>query len=129
MIELTIKVEHINYEDLADLLLPMLMEQVPKEGLAGYLLRSPDKTEALVKELLSRSDCPVEFMTPTNSDKVWREEYLVGRFEYNYVDENNTVEHFNAFNAYDELERAVLYARANPNLTILKKVYIKQDFD
>ena len=54
MIELTIKVEHINYEDLADLLLPMLMEQVPKEGLAGYLLRSPDKTEALVKELLSR---------------------------------------------------------------------------
>lgn len=86
-------------------------------------------TENLVKELLSRSDCPVEFMTPANSDKVWREEYLVGRFEYNYVDENNTVEHFNAFNVYDELERAVLYARANPNLTILKKVYIKQDFD
>ena len=86
-------------------------------------------TDNLVKELLSRSDCPVEFMTPTNSDKVWREEYLVGRFEYNYVDENNTVEHFNVFNVYDELERAVLYARANPNLTILKKMYIKQDFD
>lgn len=54
MIELTIKVEHINYEDLTDLLLPMLREQVPQEGLARYLLRSPDKTEALVKELLSR---------------------------------------------------------------------------
>lgn len=86
-------------------------------------------TENLVKELLSRSDCPVEFLTPHNSDKVWREEYLVGRFEYNYIDENHTAEYFNAFNVYDELERAVLYARANPNLTILKKVYIKQDFD
>lgn len=86
-------------------------------------------TENLVKELLSRSDCPIEFLTPQNSNKVWREEYLVGRFEYNYIDENNTAEYFNAFNVYDELERAVLYARANPNLTILKKVYIKQDFD
>ena len=86
-------------------------------------------TENLVKELLSRSDCPVEFLTPQNSDKVWREEYLVGRFEYQYIDESNTAEYFNALNVYDELERAVLYARANPNLTILKKVYIKQDFD
>lgn len=86
-------------------------------------------TENLVKELLSRSDCPVEFLTPHNSDKVWREEYLVGRFEYQYIDESNTAEYFNAFNVYDELERAVLYARANPNLIILKKVYIKQDFD
>ena len=54
MIELTIKVEHIDYNDLAELLLPLLMDQLPKDGLAGRLLRSPEKAQGLVKELLSR---------------------------------------------------------------------------
>lgn len=86
-------------------------------------------TEELVKELLSRSDCPIEFLTPTNSDKVWREEYLVGRYEEFFVDAETTVEDFNSFRGYDSLERAILFARANPNLSILKCMYIKQDFD
>ena len=86
-------------------------------------------TESLVKELLSRSDCPIEFLTPHNSTKVWREEYLVGRFEYNYIDEDHTAEYFNAINVYDDLERAKLYVRDNPNLIVLRKVYIKEDFD
>lgn len=84
-------------------------------------------TESLVKELLSRSDCPIELQT--TSDKVWREEYLVGRFEYNYIDEDHTAEYFNALNVYDDLERAKLYVRDNPNLIVLRKVYIKEDFD
>ena len=54
MIELTIQVDHIDYADLAELLLPMLADQLPKDGLAGRLLRSPDKAQALVKELLNR---------------------------------------------------------------------------
>lgn len=54
MIELTIKVEHIDYNDLAELLLPLLTDQLPKDGLAGRLLRSPEKAQGLVKELLNR---------------------------------------------------------------------------
>lgn len=54
MIELTIKIDHIDYNDLAELLLPMLMDQLPTDGLAGRLLRSPDKAQSLVRELLSR---------------------------------------------------------------------------
>lgn len=84
-------------------------------------------TEELVKELLKRDDCPAELQT--TSDKVWREEYLVGRFEYSYIDEDHTAEYFNAFNVYDDLERAKLYVKDNPNLVALRKVYIKEDFD
>lgn len=86
-------------------------------------------TESLVKELLSRSDCPIEFLTPQNSDKVWREEYLVGRYVESYVTEHITAEDFNIFNVYDSLERATLAVRDTPNLHILKRVFIKQDFD
>lgn len=86
-------------------------------------------TDNLVKELLSRSDCPVEFMTPTNSDKVWREEYLVGRYENVFVDVDNSYEDFFVRNIFDNLERAVKFVHDNPNTKILKRVYIKQDFD
>ena len=54
MIELTIKVDAINYNDLAELLLPMLSDQLPKDGLMGKLLHSPERAEGLVKELLER---------------------------------------------------------------------------
>lgn len=83
-------------------------------------------TEELVKELLGRSDCPIELQT--TSSKVWREEFLVGRFEYKYIDENNTAEYFNAINVYDDLERAKSYVQ-DTNLIVLRKVYLKEDFD
>jgi len=54
MIELTVKLENINYNDLAELLLPMLSDQLPKDGLMGRLLQSPEKTHNLVIELLNR---------------------------------------------------------------------------
>jgi len=54
MIELTIKVDNINYTDLAELLLPMLSDQLPKDGLMGRLLRDPKKAQGLVIELLNR---------------------------------------------------------------------------
>lgn len=54
MIELTIKVEQIDYNDLAELLLPLLSEQLPKSGLMGHLLRSPEKAQGLITELLAR---------------------------------------------------------------------------
>lgn len=54
MIELTIRVDHIDYNDLAELLLPMLSDQMPKDGLMGRLLRNPEKAQGLVMELLNR---------------------------------------------------------------------------
>ena len=54
MIELTIKVDSVNYSDLAELLLPMLSDRLPKGGLVGRLMNSPERTEKLVKEILSR---------------------------------------------------------------------------
>lgn len=83
-------------------------------------------TENLVRELQSRSDCPVELHT--SSDKVWREEYLVGRYDMRYVDINNSYEDFLISNIFDNLERAVKFVQDNPNTHILKRVCIKQDF-
>ena len=54
MIELTIRVDSINYTDLAELLLPMLSDRLPKDGLMGRLLNSPERSEKLVKEILGR---------------------------------------------------------------------------
>ena len=54
MIELTIRVDSINYTDLAELLLPMLSDRLPKDGLMGRLLNSPERAEKLVKEILGR---------------------------------------------------------------------------
>ena len=84
-------------------------------------------TEELVKELLSREDCPVELQV--HSDKVWREEYLVGRYDMRYVDKDYSYEDFLLMNVFDSMERAIPYARNHPNAEILKRVCIKQDFD
>ncbi len=54
MIELTIKVDNIDYDSLAELLFPILMEQVPKDGLAGRLLNQPDKAHGVMKTILGR---------------------------------------------------------------------------
>ena len=85
-------------------------------------------TDTLMKELLSRSDCPDELQT-LNPEKVWRVEYLVGRYETRYVDHDHSYEDFLISNIFDSLERAVAFVERNPNLTILKQVYFKQDFD
>lgn len=85
-------------------------------------------TEELVKELKSREDCPIELQTSI-ADKVWREEYLVGTYETVYVDRNTSYEDFDIRNIFDSQERAISYHRNNPYTKILKRVYIKEDFD
>lgn len=85
-------------------------------------------TSVLIKELLSRPDCPSEIITAEPS-KVWREEYLVGRYEERFVYSDLTVMDFNAFNVYSDLDRAREYVKNNPSMSILKKLLIKQDFD
>jgi len=47
-------VDSVNYADLAELLLPMLSDRLPKDGLMGRLLNSPERAEKLVKEILGR---------------------------------------------------------------------------
>lgn len=84
-------------------------------------------TDTLVKELLSRSDCPDELQT--SSDKVWRVQYLVGRYDTVFVDIDKSYEDFFINNIFDSLEKAVAYVERNPNFQILKQVSIKQDFD
>ena len=86
-------------------------------------------TEELVKELLKRDDCPVNFLLSDNSPKIWREEYLVGRYDMRFIDVDNSQEDFLVRNIFDNLERAVKFVHDNPNTQILKRVCIKQDFD
>lgn len=85
-------------------------------------------TENLVKELLSRSDCPPEFAN-FNPDKIWRVEYLVGYYEELLIDFQIPYEDFNVLNIYDGLDRAIQYVKDHPRTSILKRVFIKQDFD
>lgn len=87
-------------------------------------------TDKLMSELLSRVDCPPELQT-LNPEKVWRNEYLIGRFREVYIDHETTKEDFFFEKCADTLEEAVekLHKTNNPNLSILLRTYIKQDFD
>ena len=87
-------------------------------------------TEVLLKELLSRGDCPVEVQTALNSDRVWRTEYLIGRFREVYVDPKTTNEDFFFEKCADTLEEAKekLEKLGDHRLSILMRTYIKQDF-
>lgn len=87
-------------------------------------------TDKLILELLSRKDCPT-ILQSLNTDKVWQEDYLVGRFENKFIAHDHYVEDFVTFNSFSLLERAENYlSRCGlSDAKILKRVYIKQDFD
>lgn len=89
-------------------------------------------TDKLLSELLSREDCPPELLT-LNPEKVWRTEYLIGRFREVYIDHETTKEDFFFEKCTDTLEEAVekLKKTNNPNLSILMRTHIRveQDFD
>lgn len=88
-------------------------------------------TEGLLKELLSRNDCPVELQTSIDNDKIWREQYLTGRYTQHFIDIEHTLEDFDidtVHNTFDEAVRRVKNTN-NPFMQILKQVFIKQDFD
>lgn len=86
-------------------------------------------TDKLLSELLSREDCPPELQT-LNPDKVWRNEYLIGRYDEVYIDHLNSREDFFFEKCADTLDEAKekLEKMGNPNLSILLRCYIKQDF-
>lgn len=87
-------------------------------------------TDKLMTELLSRDDCPSELQS-LDPDKVWREEYLIGMFRDVYVDREHTHEDFFFQKSADTFEEAVekLKNMGDTRMQILKRVYIKQDFD
>lgn len=87
-------------------------------------------TDLLMSELLKREDCPAELKS-LNRDNVWREEYLIGRFYDEFIDENTSYEDFSFYNVADSFEDAVnKIKRVNDTrMRVLKRVYIKQDFD
>jgi len=86
-------------------------------------------TEKLLSELLSRVDCPPELQT-LNPEKVWRNEYMIGRFREVYIDHETTREDFFFENCADTLEEAKkkLEKIGDSRLSILLRTYIKQDF-
>ena len=87
-------------------------------------------TDKLLSELLSRADCPPELQT-LNPERVWRNEYLIGRFKPTFIDNNGTHEDFFFEKCADTLEEAKekLKKTNDPRLSILLRCYIKQDFD
>lgn len=85
-------------------------------------------TENLVQELLKRSDCPIG-LSMSDSHKVWREKYLVGLYEKHFITSDYTSEDFNTLAVFDNAKSAELHLHSHPNLSVLKVVYLKQDFD
>ena len=85
-------------------------------------------TEVLLNELKSRKDCPVELLE-NDSDKIAEVSYLVGNYEKTFLYGDHYVENFNTHNVFTTLERAQEEVKNFPNLIILKRVLLKQDFD
>lgn len=54
MIELTLKIDEIDYDALAKLLLPALIEQLEQNSLGRIFVRSPDAARSAAMNLLSR---------------------------------------------------------------------------
>lgn len=87
-------------------------------------------TGELVEELNMRNDNPYELLAPQDI-KIWREQYLTGVYESDFIDELTTVEDFNIDTVHDTLEEAVERVKklGRVDMRILKRVYVKQDFD
>lgn len=87
-------------------------------------------TDKLMSELLSRVDCPPELQT-LNPEKVWRVEYLIGRFRTAFIDNNGAHEDFYFDKVADTPEEAVekLKQMNDPRMSIVMRMHIKQDFD
>lgn len=86
-------------------------------------------TETLMQELLKRGDCPDELKS-LNSERVWRTEYLIGRFRNTYINAETTTEDFFYDYVEDSPEAAQEKLRKlnDPRLTILTRIHLKQDF-
>ncbi|NCB03230.1 MAG: DUF1653 domain-containing protein [Spirochaetia bacterium] len=88
-------------------------------------------TENLVAELEKRNDNPFAgVMSVTDNSKVWRTDYLVGKYVDYFIDSENTVRDFEIetshFTFKDALKRLEKLGRSD--LTIVKKVFMDVDF-
>ena len=54
MIEITLRVDEIDYDALADLLLPALLERVENDSIGRFFIRSPEAGEQMARKLLER---------------------------------------------------------------------------
>jgi len=88
-------------------------------------------TENLVYELESRNDNPFAGIESiTSNSKVWREDFLVGKYIDHFIDNTNTVRDFEIETAYFTLEDAIkrLERLNRSDLTIVKRVFMDVDF-
>ena len=87
-------------------------------------------TSTLVSELLSRNDCPEDFLVRSSSGRVIDVTYVVCR-EIETVDENGEPHiQYNVLNSYDKEERAVeiLHTLSPDSHCIIKQVEVKLGF-
>lgn len=54
MIEITLKVDRVDYDALAELLLPALLGQMEQNSLGRIFVRSPEAAQGAAKKLLAR---------------------------------------------------------------------------
>ncbi len=52
MIEISFRVDEIDYDSLADLLLPALLERVENDSIGRFFVRSPEAAEQMARKLL-----------------------------------------------------------------------------
>ena len=83
-------------------------------------------TESLLKELSRRSDNPYDTL---DKQRVWREQYLVGRLSIKYLTAKSSIEDFDLDSVWDTYERALSQVmKLGAGFCILKRVLIKQEF-
>lgn len=88
-------------------------------------------TDVLIKEVLSRNDCPEEFLLKSKSDRVISESYEVVKIGEVYNPETDEFEpsYTHIVNVYDSEDRAVeVLHNLSDNHCVIKRIEVKLDF-
>lgn len=99
----------------------------PVQSVGNILIHVP--TDTLLKELRSRNDCPL-FASP---DNIFREEYLAGRIENIFVDEDNSFDDFDllspVMDTEEDMKRWLQVHDPVKSMTVMRRVMVIQNFD
>lgn len=87
-------------------------------------------TGNLLREIQSRSDCPVDFLNPSS---IFREEFIGGRLQDIFVDEDNSYTDFDqispAFGTYEEARKWLDDRGLCSQYSVIRRIHILLDFD
>lgn len=87
-------------------------------------------TSTLIKEILSRNDCPEDFLIESSSGRVLDVTYVVCREDEVFNEQGELDTAYTVLNTYDKEERAVevLHSLTPDNHCIIKRVEVKLEF-